>query len=1172
VQTRQFDVPRVTRKGPQLAQRRDIKKILIIGSGPIVIGQGCEFDYSGTQGCKALREDGYEVVLVNSNPATIMTDPQFGDRTYIEPLTADVVESIIDRERPDAVLPTLGGQTALNLAMELARRGTFEKYDCELIGANSEAIDKAEDRQRFKDTMLEIGLDVPRSAVIRAEGPREEQIRIAANIALEKAQELNFPVIIRPSFTLGGSGGGTAYNVEEFLEIARRGMNLSPTHEIMIEQSILGWKEFEVEVMRDMFDNVVIICSIENLDPMGVHTGDSITVAPIQTLSDREYQAMRDDAVKIIRAIGVDTGGSNIQFATNPETGRRTVIEMNPRVSRSSALASKATGFPIAKIAAKLATGLRLDELPNDITQKTPACFEPTIDYVVAKIPRFAFEKFPGAEPILGTQMKSVGETMAIGRTFKEALQKGLRGLEIGRAGLGADGKVSGSNAEDFRATLTWHLRNPNPERIFWLRIALRQRDMSDSNWAVENYGLSGISDENLGSIMSIDEVFEATKVDRWFLQNIFEITQMEHRIADAVASGTLSKSGPIKNNSPEHDLLMHAKQMGFSDHQIAILSSQAGEKWTEWDVRARRLALGIKTVFKSVDTCGGEFEAHTPYFYSTYEDTTTEYANEAQPTDRKKVIILGGGPNRIGQGIEFDYCCVQAVFALKAAGYETIMVNSNPETVSTDYDTADRLYFEPLTAEDVLNIVENECANGELSGIIVQFGGQTPLKLARAIEKYISDNNLPTRIVGTSPESIDLAEDRERFGALLDELQIPSPANGSGRSYEELQTLANRIGYPVMVRPSYVLGGRAMQIVYNDAQVRNFMQLAAEVSPEHPVLVDKFLDGAIEVDVDAICDFQTEDNAPGQVSSQTCTISGIMEHIEEAGIHSGDSACVIPPRTLSEPVLEKIRSYTKALGKALRVRGLMNIQYAVKDEQVYVLEVNPRASRTVPYVSKTIGLPIAQYAARVMLGESLETIGMKEEPKVSYYSIKEAVLPFNKFPGSEVRLGPEMRSTGEVMGIDPNPGLAFAKSQAAAGNTLPMGGGVFISINDEDKPKFLPIAQKLVKLGFDLYCTEGTQHFLNDNGIKATALCKIQEGRPNIVDYVINGEIGLVINTFSGPQGRPDEHQIRTLVVSRGIPLMTTISAARAGVEGIEALKEQKVTLKSIQEYHAEQ
>ncbi len=1169
--TRPDGINRRVGKGPQLAQKSDIKKILIIGSGPIVIGQGCEFDYSGTQGCKALREDGYEVVLVNSNPATIMTDPQFGDRTYIEPLTAEVVESIIERERPDAVLPTLGGQTALNLAMELSGKGVFEKYGCELIGANADAIDRAEDRQRFKDTMLDIGLDVPRSVIIRAEGPREEQIRIAANTALDKAYELNFPVIIRPSFTLGGSGGGTAYNVEEFLEIARNGLNLSPTHEIMIEQSIRGWKEFELEVMRDMYDNVVIVCSIENVDAMGVHTGDSITVAPIQTLSDREYQAMRDDAVKIIRAIGVETGGSNIQFATEPTTGRRVVIEMNPRVSRSSALSSKATGFPIAKIAAKLATGMRLDELPNDITKMTPACFEPSIDYVVTKLPRFAFEKFPGSDPTLGTQMKSVGETMAIGRTFKESLQKGLRGLEIGRAGLGADGKVTGARAEDYRAQLNWNLRNPNPERIFWLRSALRPRCVDETDFAVEKLGLNGIACDRISSFMTIDEVADATHIDRWFLQNIYEIAVFEHTLADAAAEMYFQKSGAIDPTGPEHDIMMHAKQLGFSDKQLATIFSSQKDTWTEWEVRDRRLALGVKAVFKSVDTCGGEFEAHTPYYYSTYEDTTSEFANEALPTDRKKVIILGGGPNRIGQGIEFDYCCVQAVFALKDAGYETIMVNSNPETVSTDYDTADRLYFEPLTAEDVLNIIENECGNGEVSGIIVQYGGQTPLGLARAIEKYIADKKLPTRIVGTSPDSIDLAEDRKRFGALLDELKIPSPANGSGRSYEELQGLANKIGYPVMVRPSYVLGGRAMQIVYNDAQIRNFMHIAQDVSPEHPVLVDKFLDGAIEVDVDAVCDYPTENSAADQQSSQMCVIAAIMEHIEEAGIHSGDSACVIPPRTLSEPVLDQIRRYTQALGKALNVRGLMNIQYAVKDEQVYVLEVNPRASRTVPYVSKTVGLPIAQFAARVMLGESLETVGFTEQPTVDYFSVKEAVLPFNKFMGSEVRLGPEMRSTGEVMGIDPNPGLAFAKSQAAAGNTLPMSGGVFISINDDDKPAFLPIAQKLSKLGFEIFCTDGTFHFLEKNGIKASQLAKIQEGRPNVVDYVINGEIGMVINTFSGPQGRPDEHQIRTLVVSRGIPLVTTISAARAGVEGIEAVKDQKVTLRSIQEYHAQ-
>ncbi|MBX7246585.1 MAG: carbamoyl-phosphate synthase large subunit [Candidatus Sumerlaeaceae bacterium] len=1156
-----------------MAQTRDFKKVLIIGSGPIVIGQACEFDYSGTQGCKALREDGYEVVLVNSNPATIMTDPQFGDRTYIEPLTPEVVEAIIERERPQVVLPTLGGQTALNLAMDLDARGVLKKYGCRLIGATAEAIDRAENRFQFKQTMLAIGLDVPRSAIIHATGGKEEQILKAAFEALEEAQKIGFPIIIRPSFTMGGSGGGTAYNTHEFVEIAQRGLALSPTHEIMIEESVLGWKEFELEVMRDMHDNVVIVCSIENFDPMGVHTGDSITVAPIQTLTDREYQAMRDDARKIIRAIGVDTGGSNIQFAVNPETGRRIVIEMNPRVSRSSALASKATGFPIAKIAAKLATGLRLDELSNDITRKTPACFEPTIDYCVVKIPRFAFEKFPGAEAILGTQMKSVGETMAIGRTFKEALQKGLRGLEIGRHGLGGDGKFNyDPTADDVQTKLLWHLRNPNPDRIFWVRAALRGR-VPDARGASEVYGPQAIetpADHAAGksphALMSVQDVHENTHMDPWFLDNIRELTDFEHQIASAGEKKLIHKPGQPTNRPTERAFLLKAKQLGFSDEQIAFLISRKRTKFTEWEIRQRRLELGIKAVFKSVDTCGGEFEAQTPYFYSTYEDASHPLANEAAPTERRKVLILGGGPNRIGQGIEFDYCCVQAVFALKAAGFETIMVNSNPETVSTDYDTADRLYFEPLTSEDVLNIIENECAKGELAGIIVQFGGQTPLKLAHALEKYIADNNLPTRIVGTSPDSIDLAEDRKRFGALLDELGIPSPANGSGRSFAELRELARTIGYPVMVRPSYVLGGRAMEIVYTDRQLREFMKIALDVSPEHPVLVDKFLDGAIEVDVDAICDY----GAKGNPAEGSCVIAAIMEHIEEAGIHSGDSACVIPARTLAETVLSKIRDYTVQLGRALKVCGLMNIQYAVKDETVYVLEVNPRASRTVPYVSKTIGHPVAQFAARVMLGESLAEIGFTTEPRIEYFSVKEAVLPFNKFPGCEIRLGPEMRSTGEVMGIDPTAGLAFAKSQAASGYPLPLDGGVFMSVNDGDKERFLPLARELEELGFHLYATEGTHRFLKANGIASAMLNKIKEGRPNVVDNVINGRILLVINTFSGPQGRPDEKAIRTMVNGRGIPLITTFSAARAAVEGIAALRNHTATLKSIQEYHA--
>ena len=1168
-----------------MAQRRDIKKILIIGSGPIVIGQACEFDYSGTQGCKALREDGYEVVLVNSNPATIMTDPQFGDRTYIEPLTPEVVESIIERERPQAILPTLGGQTSLNLAMKLSQTGVLDKYGVELIGAKAEAIDRAEDRHHFKQAMLDIGLEVPRSVIIRADDSRDESIRKAAHEALSPAQEIGFPIIIRPAFTLGGTGGGTAYNVEEFLELCQRGLGLSPINEIMIEESVLGWKEMELEVMRDLDDNVVIICSIENVDPMGVHTGDSVTVAPVLTMTDREYQAMRDDAMKIIRAIGVDTGGSNIQFAICPDTGRRVVIEMNPRVSRSSALASKATGFPIAKIAAKLATGLRLDELPNDITKKTPACFEPTIDYCVIKLPRFAFEKFPGAQPILGTQMKSVGETLAIGRTYKEALQKGLRGLEIGRMGLGADGKCNYDPTEDdARTRLIWHLRNPNPDRLFWVRAALRNR-VPGAKGRNEVYGAAAIntpehwaSGRSNNAVMSVDEVFEITKIDRWFLENTRDICDFEHRIAAAGATKLIQPPGSPATAKPgsaaaariarERELLMDAKQQGFSDFQIAHLISTKRKPVTEWDVRARRLELGIRAVFKAVDTCGGEFEAQTPYFYSTYEACDNPLANEAVPTGRRKVIILGGGPNRIGQGIEFDYCCVQAVFALKAAGFETIMVNSNPETVSTDYDTADRLYFEPLTAEDVLNIVENECGSGEVAGIIVQFGGQTPLKLARALEKYIADKNLPTRIIGTSPDSIDLAEDRKRFGAMLDELAIPSPANGSGRTFNEVRELARGIGYPVMVRPSYVLGGRAMEIVFSERQLRDYMKIAAEVSPDHPVLVDKFLDGAVEVDVDAICDFDTTPGSPTEAGR--CVIAAIMEHIEEAGIHSGDSACVIPARALSDKVLAEIRRHTRAMGRALRVSGLMNVQYAVKDETVYVLEVNPRASRTVPYVSKTIGTPIAQLAARIMTGETLEQVGFTEEPTVAYYSVKEAVLPFNKFPGCEVRLGPEMRSTGEVMGIDPDAGLAFAKSQAAAGASLPLTGGVFISINDEDKPKFVPIARQLCDLGFHLYATDGTHRFLQKNGIASAQLNKVKEGRPNVIDCVINGQIQLVINTFSGFQGRPDEKAIRTMLISRGVPLLTTISAARAATEGITALRERKPTLLSIQEYHA--
>jgi carbamoyl-phosphate synthase large subunit len=871
---------------------------------------------------------------------------------------------------------------------------------------------------------------------------------------------------------------------------------------------------------------------------------------------------MRDDALKIIRAIGVDTGGSNIQFAVNPATGRRIVIEMNPRVSRSSALASKATGFPIAKIAARLATGTHLDALPNDITKKTPACFEPTIDYVVVKVPRFAFEKFPGAEPILGTQMKSVGETMAMGRTFEESLQKGLRGLETGRAGLGADGRDQYDPAADpDRSELLWHLVNPNPERIFWMRLAIHEGLYPDS------------------PLMSPEELHNKTGVDPWFVDKLLKLTRMESALVKAAASGLMRKpasrflrydakavaASGLAPDSAERQLLMEAKQAGFSDRQLAFLfneGSQPEEPWTEWDVRARRLELGVRAIYKSVDTCSGEFEAQTPYFYSSYEEGPAHLVNEARPTGRRKVVILGGGPNRIGQGIEFDYCCVQAVFALKDRGFETIMVNSNPETVSTDYDTADRLYFEPLTAEDVLNILENEAANGEIAGIIVQYGGQTPLKLARSLERYVRETSLPAPIVGTSPDSIDLAEDRRRFGALLEELGIPAPAFGSGHSFEEIRQLAETIGYPVMVRPSYVLGGRGMMTVYDEKDLRTFFKSELESGPEHPVLVDKFLDRAVEVDVDAVCDFDES----GQGST---VIAAIMEHIEEAGIHSGDSACFIPTRSLSADVLAQIRKHTHALGKALRVRGLMNIQFAVKDGLAHVLEVNPRASRTVPFVSKTIGRAVAQDAARIMLGETLEQVGFTKEPVVPYFSVKEAVLPFHKFPGCEVRLGPEMRSTGEVMGIDPDAGLAFAKSQAGAGAGLPLDGGVFFSVNDRDKPLFLPAAQKLARMGYTLYCTEGTHRFLASEGIEAIRLNKVKEGRPNVVDAVINGKIRLVINTFAGPQGRPDEHAIRSLAIQRGVPLVTTVAAALAAVEGIEALRNRQPTLLTIQEYH---
>jgi len=1103
-----------------MPKRTDIKKILIIGSGPIVIGQACEFDYSGTQGCKALREEGYEVVLVNSNPATIMTDPEFGDRTYIEPLSVEIVTEIIRKERPQALLPTLGGQTALNLAADLSRKGVLREHNVELIGANYEAIHRAEDRQAFKDTMISIGVDVPDSGIAHTMAEAEAI-----------AQRLGFPCIIRPAYTLGGTGGGTCYNIEEFRATAHRGLQASPVHELLIEQSLLGWKEFELEVMRDCSDNFVVICTIENFDPMGVHTGDSITVAPIQTLTDREYQAMRDDAKKIIRAIGVDTGGSNIQFAVDPRTGRRTAIEMNPRVSRSSALASKATGFPIAKIAAKLAVGFRRDELPNDITRKTPACFEPTIDYCVVKIPRFAFEKFRGAEPVLGTQMKSVGETMAIGRTFKEALQKGLRGLEIGRFGLGADGVKL--DPGDRLETL---LKRPNPERIFYIKEAILQG-------------------------MSMQEICSLTGVDPWFLRQIEEIIEMEGGIKESAALRHCIVHGALEAKCKlpwrEHEthadgvpptadekrdaleLLWNAKQSGFSDRQIGWLT-RTGED----AARHFRRSNNMRAAYKCVDTCGGEFAAETPYFYSTYEKH-----NESVPSAKKKIIILGGGPNRIGQGIEFDFCCVHAVFALRAEGFEAIMVNSNPETVSTDYDISDKLYFEPVTVEDVLNICDLERPDG----VIVQFGGQTPLNLARALER----EGVP--IIGTSPDSIDLAEDRGRFGALLNGLGILQPKNGWGNSFEEVRAVAQEIGYPVMVRPSYVLGGRAMEIVYNEDTLREYMQRAVQVSPEHPVLVDDFLQDATEVDVDALCD------------GEQVVVAAIMEHIEMAGIHSGDSACIIPSRTLTEPVLETIRQNASAMGKALKVRGLMNIQFAVKDNQVYVLEVNPRASRTVPYVSKTISVPLAKLAAKIMAGRTLRELGFQREPEITHYAVKEVVLPYNRFPGCEITLGPEMRSTGEVMGIDPNYGLAFYKAEWAAGLRLPREGGVFVSIADPDKPAILPVAETLRDLGYRIIATRGTCRYLRARGVPAELCEKISIGRPHVLDFIINNEVQLIITTTSGPPSTSDEKSIRVEAIARDLPLITTVSAARAAAGALQAAKHGTFAIRALQDYHAD-
>ncbi|MBW4682101.1 MAG: carbamoyl-phosphate synthase large subunit [Microcoleus vaginatus WJT46-NPBG5] len=1082
-----------------MPRRDDIHKILLLGSGPIVIGQSCEFDYSGTQACKALREEGYEVVLVNSNPATIMTDPQTADRTYIEPLTPEMVEKVIAKERPDALLPTMGGQTALNLAVTLSKNGVLEKYGVELIGAKLPAIEMAEDRLLFKEAMARIGVAVCPSGIAQT---LDEAKAVAKQIGY-------YPIIIRPAFTLGGSGGGIAYNKEEFEEMAQAGLDASPTSQILIEQSLLGWKEYELEVMRDLADNVVIICSIENIDPMGIHTGDSITVAPAQTLTDKEYQRLRDASIKIIREIGVETGGSNIQFAVNPATGEFIVIEMNPRVSRSSALASKATGFPIAKFAAKLAVGYTLNEIPNDITKKTPASFEPTIDYVVTKVPRFAFEKFPGTTSTLTTQMKSVGEAMAMGRTFQESLQKALRSLETGRAGWGCDRQEVLPSLEQIRAGL----RTPNPERIFTVRHAMQMG-------------------------MTVEEIYELTGIDPWFLDKLEDLLQTEKFL----------KRTQLKSLTKEQ--VYDIKRQGFSDRQIAYAT-----KTHEDEVRAYRQQLGIKPAYKLVDTCAAEFEAKTPYYYSTYEEET-----EIIPSDKRKVMILGGGPNRIGQGIEFDYCCCHASYSLREQGFETIMVNSNPETVSTDYDTSDRLYFEPLTKEDVLNIIEVE--NPE--GIIIQFGGQTPLKLAVPLQKFLTtalsnpESGVTTKIWGTSPDSIDTAEDRERFEKILRHLDIKQPANGMCRNFEDALVVAKRIGYPVVVRPSYVLGGRAMEIVYSDLELERYMIFAVQVEPDHPILIDKFLENAIEVDVDAIADHT------GRV-----VIGGIMEHIEEAGIHSGDSACSIPYITLSSDVLDTIRTWTVELAKELKVVGLMNIQYAVQGEQVYILEANPRASRTVPFVSKAIGVPLAKMASRVMSGETLESLGFTEEIVPQHISVKEAVLPFDKFAGSDTILGPEMRSTGEVMGIDTDFGTAFAKAELGAGQRLPLSGTVFVSMTDREKAAVVPVVKDLMELGFKVLATTGTRRVLQEHGLNDVQLIlKLYEGRPNVLDAIKNQQIQLIINTPSGEDAQAEGRLIRRTALNYKIPIVTTIAGAKATASAIRSLKSQPLEVKALQDY----
>jgi len=1072
-----------------MPKRSDLKSILIIGAGPIVIGQGCEFDYSGTQACKALKEEGYRVILVNSNPATIMTDPEFADVTYIEPLTVEFLEKIIIAEKPSALLPTLGGQTALNLSMELDKRGILKTHGVEMIGAKPEAISKGEDRELFKQAMLKIGLDVARSRTVKS----LDEARAAA-------EHLGaFPLIIRPSFTLGGAGGGIAYNKEEFEGIVANGLDLSPVHEVLVEECLLGWKEYEMEVMRDHKDQCVVICSIENFDPMGVHTGDSITVAPVMTLTDKEYQVMRDASFAVIREIGVETGGSNIQFSVDPETGRMVVIEMNPRVSRSSALASKATGFPIAKIAAKLAVGYTLDELRNDITRLTPASFEPTIDYVVTKIPRFTFEKFPNADATLTSAMKSVGEAMAIGRTFKESIQKCLRSLEIGARGFGGGGKHGGDEVIEEKV-INAKLGTPNAERIFYIRHAFRAG-------------------------YSVARVFDLTKIDPWFLHQLYEIYEMEQ----ALAKQTLAQV--------DDWALRRAKQFGFSDVQLAhILKSDFDT------VRADRKQRGIQTTYRLVDTCAAEFEAFTPYYYSSYGDE-----NEVLPPQgKKKIMILGGGPNRIGQGIEFDYCCVHASFALREAGFETVMVNSNPETVSTDYDTSDRLYFEPLTLEDVLEVYQQEgCV-----GAIVQFGGQTPLNLATSLKAH------GVNIIGTSPESIEMAEDRKLFSAILDKVKLKSPANRTAMNETDALTFAKEVGFPVLLRPSFVLGGRGMFIVYSEEEFRGVVRQAFDVMPDKPVLIDKFLEDAIELDVDCISD------------GETSVIGGMLEHIEYAGVHSGDAAMVMPPHTLSADMLNTVRHATHALSRELKVIGLMNVQFAIKDNQLYVLEVNPRASRTVPFVAKAIGVPLAKLAAKVMTGAKLKDLGFTKEQTPLHWCVKEAVFPFVRFPGATIALGPEMRSTGEVMGLDADLGVAFAKAQAAAKPGLPTQGNVFLSVKDSDKPRAVEIARALEQLGFVIYSTSGTAKTLADAGVAVKRLAKISEGRPNTVDLIKNGQIQMVINTPGGMIPRRDENAIRSAAYAHSVCIMTTITGAIAAVDGIRALKEKHMGVKPIQHY----